>query len=81
MNDYYNSTMNGGYVSSSAMGFLSMIVWWGVLVVMILILFRLVSGHRSAVRGHSSPMEILKERYAKGEIDKEEFNDKKKDLI
>lgn len=80
-NNFYGRMMSGRYMQSDGIEFLSTIVWWGVLIVMMVMLYRLVSGHRSAVRGHSSPMEVLKERYAKGEIDKEEFHDKKKDLV
>ncbi|MBW4061682.1 SHOCT domain-containing protein [Candidatus Saccharibacteria bacterium] len=56
---------------------------------MILILILLVVGAFVAYRYYSntprtgeksSPLDILKERYAKGEIDKKEFEDKRKDL-
>ncbi|MEA1887165.1 MAG: SHOCT domain-containing protein [Bacteroidota bacterium] len=35
--------------------------------------------HRST--SEKSPMDILKERYARGEINKEEFEERKKDLM
>ncbi|MBI2054073.1 MAG: SHOCT domain-containing protein [Candidatus Staskawiczbacteria bacterium] len=38
------------------------------------------SGDKSSVED-KTPLEILKKRYAKGEINKEEFNEKKKDLL
>jgi putative membrane protein len=37
-------------------------------------------GATKAGKGEESALEILKKRYARGEIDKEEFDQKKRDL-
>ena len=59
-----------------------MALFWILAVIGLFILIRwLMPGHRRRWRdwGHSA-MDTLKERYAKGEIGKEEFEEKKKDL-
>ncbi len=70
------------------MGWFGMIImaafWIAVIVGVVLLIRWLVistrtEGHRT-LTGNSA-LEILKARYAKGEIDKKEFEEKKKDLI
>ncbi len=60
-----------------------MIFFWAALIVGIVYLFRRSRGYTGSFGGGSpedSPLDILKKRYAKGEIDKEEFERMKKDL-
>jgi putative membrane protein len=65
-------------------GTILMVVFWIAVIVGIIFLIRwvVVSTHGSVHRGSSedSPLDILKRRYARGEINKEEFEEKKKDL-
>ena len=62
-----------------------MLLLWGLMIAAIVMLFRGFDGARS--RGsESSPREktaldILGERYARGEIDKNEFEQKRRDLL
>lgn len=65
-------------------GALHMLLFWGVLIFVIVALVRWMSGMPGAGAGGRSEgraLEILKERYARGEINKEEFEQKKRDLV
>ena len=71
----YHHMMGGG------MGIV-MIIFWIVLIGSVVLL---VSGAVNSVRGHQrndkgNPLEILKQRYARGEIDKAEYEDKRRSL-
>jgi putative membrane protein len=73
--------MGGGY-GGGWFGGIFMIVFWIVVIVGIVFLIRwLVQSTRGGSGSAESPMDILKRRYANGEIDKKEFEQKKKDLL
>ncbi|PIR45969.1 MAG: electron transporter RnfE [Candidatus Vogelbacteria bacterium CG10_big_fil_rev_8_21_14_0_10_49_38] len=63
-------------------GGLMMVFFWVLIATLIIWITREVSGRRSdsASVSTTQALDILKERYAKGEIDREEFERKKKDL-
>lgn len=59
-----------------------MIVFWGLVVWGIVALVRGLSTGSGGSSMQADPaLEILKKRYARGEINKEEFEEKKKDLV
>ena len=76
--------MGGGY-GIGWFGPLIMIAFWIAVIVGIVFLIRwIVISTRSTGQKtyhEDSALEILKKRYARGDIDKEEFEEKKRDLI
>jgi putative membrane protein len=70
----------------SGVGWLVGILFWVVLIILVVGLIKwYISGtskdHGSKIEdGEGKPLDILKERYAKGEITKREFLDMKKDI-
>jgi putative membrane protein len=66
-------------------GIFMIVLWILVIVGLVFFIKWLVQSTRDVPAGKSSPtsraLHILEERYARGEIDKQEFLDKKKDLF
>ncbi len=60
-----------------------MVLFWGLVIWGIVALVRGLSGSRGSDSGSGRPdsaLEVLKKRYARGEINREEYEEKKKDL-
>jgi len=57
-----------------------MLLFWGLIIVGLVLGIRWLIGQAKETRSDSA-LEILRQRYARGEINKEEFEAKKKDLL
>lgn len=70
--------MNGGWG-----GGLMMILWLVLIAVIIYWIIRAANrnANQPPLQQSESAMDILKKRYARGEISKEEFNERKRDLL
>ncbi|QLQ01604.1 MAG: SHOCT domain-containing protein [Thiobacillus sp.] len=76
--------MMGGYGMTGGFGFggIFMILWWVLIIAGIVVLVKWLAtsfgtGGRS---GGEKALDLLKERYARGEIDEQEFQKRKRDL-
>jgi putative membrane protein len=54
-------------------------LWLIILLAVIIIMVYMLNNTRSSI-SNETPLAILKKRYAKGEINKQEFEEKKRDL-
>jgi len=78
MMGYGWNNMMGGW-GGFGLGWVFMILFWALIILGVVGLIRYLSGQHNADKG-KTPLDILRERYAKGEVDKKEFEEMKKDL-
>lgn len=74
----------GGYgMMGFGMGFgwIFMVLFWGALIWLVVTLVNQSQSHTNRGRKDESATEILKKRYAKGEITKKEYEEMRKELV
>jgi len=74
---YGHMMWGGGY---GVFGGLMMLVFWGVLIALIVVAVKWLLDSQGGRRGRRDALDILRERYASGEIDEEEFDRRRKAL-
>jgi len=72
----------GGWGGWGMFGMIHMFLWWVLIILGIVVLARWIFGGGSDGRTKAGDraLAILRERYARGEIDKQEFEARKRDL-
>jgi putative membrane protein len=65
----------------SWLGPIAMVAFWALFVAAMVTLIVYLARHGKRMGHHGTAIAILEERYAKGEISKEEFTEKRKDLL
>lgn len=88
-NQTNNPMMNFGFMPFGWFGWIFMVLWWVLVIAGIVALIKWLAGQSRNGRDQEkpfdpaqgrSPLDTLKERYAKGEIDKREFEEKSREI-
>ena len=72
--------MHWDYGSGMGFGWIFMVFFWALVILGVVYLLKLVSGGTKSEKQEETALDILRKRYARGEISKEEFEEKKKDI-
>lgn len=76
----FNGMMDYGFgVGWMLFGSIFMILFWVAVILLIVWLYKQITGDKAAQKADTA-LDILRMRYAKGEINKEEFDRMKRDL-
>lgn len=77
----YGHMWDGGWLGMGV-GMFGMLLFWVLIIAGIVVLVKWLAGSQGAAAAPpaKTALDIVKERYARGEIDKEEFEQKKRDL-
>lgn len=81
MYDYWGGMGYGMGWGGHVLGWLFMLTFWVLIIVVAVAAVRWLSGSATRdTRSSQNALDILRERYARGEIDREEFQQRKRDL-
>jgi putative membrane protein len=70
------------YLDYTPFGWFLMMLLWALVIFGVVALAKLILYHGSTEKyQNKSALDLLKERYVKGDIDKKEFEEKKKDIV